>query len=82
MRIYRQLYVGVPPIKSLNYTDTSQLKVLQWNPSNGHLNKGQLQYHLAGNFQWCKFSYELPIKIFNIRTAQHRHIEQGNFRKF
>ncbi len=46
-------------------------------------------YCIAGNFRWCKYSYELPILIFrslNIRTAQHRDVEhidiivQGNFR--
>ncbi len=48
-------------------------------------------YRIAGNFRWCKFSYELPILIFrslNIRTAQHSDVEhtdiivQGNFRTF
>ncbi len=31
--------------------------------------------YIAGNFRWCKFSYELLILIFrsvNIRTAQHQ----------
>ncbi len=23
-------------------------------------------YRIAGNFCWCKFSYELPIQYFNI----------------
>ncbi len=47
------------------------------------------EYRIAGNFRWCKFSYELPILIFlglNIRTAQHNDVEhidiivQGLFR--
>ncbi len=49
----------------------------------------QENYHIAGNFRWRKFSYELPILIFrslNIRTAQHSDVEhigiivQGNIR--
>ncbi len=48
-----------------------------------------LVYRIAGNFRWCKFSYELNYPLIflslNIRTAQHsdiEHIVQGNFRKF
>ena len=39
-------------------------------------------YCIAGNFHWCKFSYELPILYFyfhslNIRTAQHSDVEHN-----
>ncbi len=32
-------------------------------------------YRIAGSFRWCKFSYELPIFILNIRTTQHSDVE-------
>ncbi len=35
----------------------------------------QTNYRIAGNFRWCKFSYELPICSLNIRTAQHSDVE-------
>ncbi len=48
-----------------------------------------MRYHVSltnvpysGQFSLCKFSYEIPIRIFNIRTAQHGDVEpivQGNF---
>ena len=42
------------------------------------------EYRIAGNFRWCKFSYIINFRIFNIRTAQHSDVEhidiivQGN----
>ncbi len=45
-------------------------KVIHFSTAKWMRNSASSNYRIAGKFCWCKRSYELSIRIFNIRTAQ------------